>query len=237
MFSPLNDPQVEHWFQRLNGPLKRLPAEQRAELHAEVRQHLEALAKANEELGSTPEEAWEHALTQFGDPGKFGKKMAQEWQQGKTGFRADLAAILSVIGGQTLLGLVGYIPLWVWLHSHATLAGFPTAIATALSYVESLCLYTAVGRKYPFQALKAVFYERVFSSLSGWILIASIVFTEPKHYHIQWELWLHTMLTAPLYLAADMTISYLASVTKRGWYRPTWADFKLTWPKRRQISR
>ena len=57
MFSPLNDPQVEHWFQRLNAPLKRLPAEERTQIHQEVRQHLEALAAANEELGSSPEEA------------------------------------------------------------------------------------------------------------------------------------------------------------------------------------
>lgn len=78
MFNPLENEAAEAWFKRLNAPLKRLPAEERAELHQEVRQHLESLAKANEELGSSPEEAWEHALTQFGDPGKFGRQMQRE---------------------------------------------------------------------------------------------------------------------------------------------------------------
>ena len=52
MFSPLNDPQVEEWFQRLNAPLQRLPLAERVELHTEVRQHLDALVAANKELGS-----------------------------------------------------------------------------------------------------------------------------------------------------------------------------------------
>ena len=94
MFSPLENESSEQWFQRLNAPLKRLPAEQRAELHAEVRQHLEALAAANEELGSTPEEAWEHALAQFGDPGNFGKRMAQEWHLGQNRLPCRLGCYL-----------------------------------------------------------------------------------------------------------------------------------------------
>ncbi len=78
MFNPLENEASEAWFQRLNAPLKRLPAEERAALHVEVRQHLEALAAANEELGSSLEEAWDLARTQFGDPGKFGRKMRRE---------------------------------------------------------------------------------------------------------------------------------------------------------------
>lgn len=62
MLSSLNDPSLDQWFQQFNAPLKRLPVEERAQLHTEVRQHLEALVAANEELGSTPEEAWAHAL-------------------------------------------------------------------------------------------------------------------------------------------------------------------------------
>ena len=81
MFSPLENEDLDNWFQGLNRPLKRLPADERRELHAEVRQHLEALAAANEELGSTPEEAWQFARDQFGDPGKFGRRMAWEWRR------------------------------------------------------------------------------------------------------------------------------------------------------------
>ena len=111
MFSPLNDPQVEQWFQRLNAPLKRLPAEERTQIHQEVRQHLEALAAANKELGSSPEEAWEHALKQFGDPGKFGKRMAREWKLGKTGCRVEIVAIGFGFGLQVLSWLI-YQPLF-----------------------------------------------------------------------------------------------------------------------------
>lgn len=78
MFSPLENEELDHWFQRLNAPLKHLPAQERVQLHAEVRQHLEALVAANEELGSTPEEAWQFALTQFGDPTRIGRRLGRE---------------------------------------------------------------------------------------------------------------------------------------------------------------
>ncbi len=78
MFYLQDNESLDKWFQRLNAPLKRLPTDERIKLHQEVRQHLEALAAANEELGSSPEEAWEHALVQFGDPSRFGRQMRRE---------------------------------------------------------------------------------------------------------------------------------------------------------------
>lgn len=78
MFSPHKQTETEDWFQRLNAPLKRLPAQERAELHTEVRQHLDALAAAHEELGSPPDEAWRLALAQFGDPTRIGRRLRRE---------------------------------------------------------------------------------------------------------------------------------------------------------------
>ena len=78
MFSPLSDPHVDEWFQRFSGALKRLPAAERADLHQEVRQHLESLVAANEELGSSPQEAWQLAMAQFGDPAKIGWRLRRE---------------------------------------------------------------------------------------------------------------------------------------------------------------
>ena len=135
MFSPLNDPQVEQWFQRLNAPLKRLPAEERTQLHHEVRQHLEALAAANEELGSSPSEALELALQQFGDPSKFGKKMAQEWHQGKIGFRADAAAVMFGVGCQMTIMIAWMVLINVWQSGHHNhpLSGVPSLFGGFLS--------------------------------------------------------------------------------------------------------
>lgn len=73
-----NNEELDHWFQRLNAPLKHLPAQERVEIHAEVRQHLEALAAANEELGSPPEEAWQFAMAQFGNPTQIGRRLRRE---------------------------------------------------------------------------------------------------------------------------------------------------------------
>ena len=48
----------------------------------------------------------------------------------------------------------------------------------------------------------------------------------------------HLFLLMPVWLLAQTVIAYLASVTRRGWYTPSLADFKLTLPRRRpQISR
>ena len=80
MFSQFDDEDVAIYFERLNAPLKKVPPEARAEMHQELRQHLDALAAAHEELGATPEEAKAAALRQFGDPAKIGRRLFQEWE-------------------------------------------------------------------------------------------------------------------------------------------------------------
>ncbi len=209
MFSPLENEELDRWFQRLNAPLKRLPADERAEVHQEVRQHLEALAAANEELGSTPEEAWELAQIQFGDPGKFGRRMAREWHQSRTGFRAEMSAILFGLEIQTLMWFVA-----VGLPS----IGIPMlAVILLWLSVTEILLYIIMGRRYPLQAIKSALYLDI---LRGIYLIGMF----------------HPSLTSLIGLlgfGVHVGLAYLASVTKRGWYKPTWADFKLTLPKRR----
>ena len=244
MFSPLSDPQVEQWFQRLNGPLKRLPAEERAELHQEVRQHLESLAAANEELGSSPEEAAEFALKQFGDPGKFGKRMAQEWHQGKTGFRADLVAVLLGCGLQVvgLYSMITLCCLWegvfynpgdkVYHHGQATLAAV-MVVSNALLYGGAAGMSVLVGRKHPYQALKSGFYAMVpYVAIASWVLWNAII-TPPNEDNNLVRLITNVSCSLGFMAVALIPTAYLASVTKRGWYKPSWEDFKLTWPKRR----
>jgi uncharacterized membrane protein len=78
MFSPRKQTETEDWFQRLNAPLNGLPAAERAEMRTEIRQHLDALTAAHEELGSPPDEAWRLALAQFGDPTRIGRRLRRE---------------------------------------------------------------------------------------------------------------------------------------------------------------
>ena len=234
MFSPLENEESDRWFQRLNKPLKRLPAEERAELHAEVRQHLEALAAANEELGSTPEEAWQLALTQFGDPGKFGKKMAQEWAQGKTGFRADMAAIFACFG----LGASSYAMSWLigsltlfWANHYGHMLTLMTITNDISLYVLPFAVSVLMGRLFPFRALKGMFYVRVFFLSCWWLFLGVHALLQPIATHPPLlAMVAHGLLWTPV----SLIIPYLASVTKRGWYRPALSDFKIALPKRRR---
>ena len=231
MFSPLENEELDRWFQRLDAPLKRLPANERAEVHQEVRQHLEALAAANEELGSTPEEAWQLALTLFGEPGSFGKKMVQEWQQGKPDFRADMAAILTVFG----LDVLGFVGSWLtsslagsWVNHH----GHPVVLAITNDvsiYVVPIAIAVLMGRLFPFQALKGVFYVRNSFLLCWWLFLGVHACFHPSVSH---PTLLAMAAYGLLWTPVSLIIPYLASVTKRGWYKPRLNDFKLTLPKR-----
>ena len=89
MFSQFDNEEVEAYFNRLNAQMKKMPTEDRAEMHQEVRQHLEALAAAHEELGATPREAAEAALRQFGEPRYIGKRMFVEWRHSSRGKGRD----------------------------------------------------------------------------------------------------------------------------------------------------
>ena len=237
MFSPLENAELDNWFQRLNAPLKRLPADERTEIHQEVRQHLEALAKANEELGSSTEEAWLLALTQFGDPGKFSKKMAQEWQQAKTGFRADMTAILVYLGLEAFTASVSWPVSWLtsfWASHYAHPLSLTTITNDICLYGLSTAALILVGRMFPFRALKGVFYVRVFSLLCLCLIIGVHTFLQPNALHPTLPILAHFLLLAPAGLLEALGVAYFASVTKRGWYRPSWADFKITLPQRRR---
>ncbi len=97
MFSQFDNEEVDAYFHRLNAQLKKMPSEDRAEMHQELRQHLDALTAAHEELGATSQEAAEAALRQFGDPVKIGKRMVREWRETHYGGvkRTVLAALFA----------------------------------------------------------------------------------------------------------------------------------------------
>ncbi len=235
MFSPFETLEVQEWFRRFETALRRLPMDERLRQREEVQQHLEGLAAAQEALGQTPEAAWKMALVQFGDPTQIGRKLCQEWQQGRTGFRADIRAIGFSLGLLLLVdGLLTMLPLnllWSDLHFSNTSVGF---IARWMGSSTVVCF--CIGRKYPYRAIKTSFY-----SLSFCMMIQSLL-----HMHMLLIIIpkLPTMIIVqffalmPVRVLVYTAVAYLVSVTKRGWYRPSLADFKLTPPRTRlKISR
>lgn len=242
MFSPLDTPEAQEWFRRFDAALRRLPVEERTRQREEMQQHLEGLVTAHEALGQLHEAAWKAALTQFGDPAQIGRKIAQEWRQGRTGFRADMAAILFGIGLQVIRAIVVNLLFSLWfsrlynpgdtLYAHGKgMVNIWPVIQSILAIGGSIVIYAAIGRKYPSQAIKGAFYTDLLSNLWFWTQIA-IAASEWRNAFV------HSMLWLPFWIIGHITVSYLASVTKRGWYRPTLADFKLALPRlRRQTSR
>lgn len=94
MFNPYDNPVVSDWFRRFDAASRHLLAEERVSQREEIQQHLVGLVAANMALGQPNEEAWKAALKQFGDPTQIGRRIDQEWQQGRTGFRADVNALV-----------------------------------------------------------------------------------------------------------------------------------------------
>ena len=127
MFSQFDNEEMENYFNGLNAQLKRMPAADRAEAHQELRQHLDALIAAHEELGAIPQEATEAAIRQLGDPVKTGRKLFREWQLSRS--RGSHLPILEIICASGLLfalylGVLNLqaqsnIPIWVrglWIY-------------------------------------------------------------------------------------------------------------------------
>lgn len=72
---------MEDYLDHLLAPLVgKAPYDLRMQLRAELRDHLEALAEAREELGESREEAAAAALRQFGDPAKIAREWLDEWR-------------------------------------------------------------------------------------------------------------------------------------------------------------
>lgn len=243
MFSPHDSHPAKEWFRRFDAASRHLPAEERTSQRQEIKQHLEGLVAAKVAQGQSNGAAWESALKQFGDPTQIGRKMYREWQQGQTGFRADMKAILFGIGLQALRRFVVQLLFFFWfnsLYAHGKgLVGVSLVVQSTLAYGGSVFIYAAIGRKYPLQAIKGAFYTTVLWNLWAWILF--VIAASDRHNALVHPLpvWLiHSVLLIPLWVVIHVAIAYLASVTKRGWYRPSLADFKLTLPRRRpQLSR
>ena len=247
MSSPLNDPSVDQWFRRFDAAAKHLPSDDRAAQHEELRQHLDALAAANVASGQSPELAQQNALTRLGDPSQIGRKLDREWQQSRTGFRADIRAIgFGVTLWAVCECLLNYL-VWPLVEKHPTLvdfrllaAGSSIRIVIDPSYWVVLAIGTAIGLKYPHQALKSALVWPFFWPLLSWGHIAwSILTSNSQHWtrlpdgdNLAFALFNMILFCMPQ-IIWSLIIAYLASVTRRGWYRPTLADFKVSLPQKK----
>ena len=227
---------LDNWFQQLNKPLRRLPVGERTEIHLEVRQHLEALAAANEELGSTPEGAWEHALDQFGDPGKFGRRMAWEWRRGQGWVSPDMAAVLYGIGVHAAAS-VGLVVLFCVVSlldyfSGVRILGMGAGWLMTAGYFIGVPAWTgfALGRKFPHRALTGAFYAALALPVLPLLTAAlASVLQSPAE--------MAASLAEAVGIGADLVLvtcgaAYVASArARREWYRPDPANFKLALPR------
>ncbi|MCW3054929.1 MAG: hypothetical protein JWN14_4099 [Chthonomonadales bacterium] len=74
--------QIEDYLDHLCTPLVSvMPYEQRQAIRQEVRSHLLVLAAGHEELGSSPAEAIQAAIQQFGDAKEIGRSLLSEYPQ------------------------------------------------------------------------------------------------------------------------------------------------------------
>lgn len=236
MFSPPNSPAVTDWFQRLEASWRRMPAEERTRQREEVQQHLEALAKANEELGSPPAEAWHSALTQFGNPSKFGRRMVWEWRRGQGWVSPDMAAVLYGVGVHAAAS-VGLVVLYCAVclldyFSGARVLGNGAGWLMTLGYFVGVPTLTGfvLGRKFPQRALTGAFYAALALPVLP-LLTASVA----SALQSPGETW--TNVVEAVGIGADLIsvtcgAAYLASArARREWYRPALANFKLALPR------
>jgi hypothetical protein len=248
MFSPLNDPQVDEWFRQFDAASRHLPAEERASQREEMQQHLEGLVAAKVAQGQPNGAAWEAALAQFGNPAQIGRKINREWQQSRTGFRADIKAIVFGMGLTWLQSFA--IPLWgaawlLWMHFHGTgsfnghAPQLPVLAYWIVDIGGTLLICAAIGRKYPLQAIKGAFYGYLLWILLFWAQVPVFLIYAHGHLYEPLPVMLgRAVLMMPLWMVGHVAVAYLASVTKRGWYRLSWSDFRLTPPRRRlRLSR
>lgn len=163
MLKPFDNTELDTFFKRLNAPLHRMPQQERTELHQEVRQHLDGLTAAYEELGLSPDEALESALRAFGDPCKIGRRMYWEWRRGQwRGLSGEMKAVLSMIGLYASSATILLTAL-VWSYAVPPLRGAMPESALLLTVLAGIPALAGgvLGRLFPKHAVVGAFYATV----------------------------------------------------------------------------
>jgi len=230
MFSQLNI-RVEEWFQQLEKAAQHLPGEEREKLHYELRQHLESLAAEKIGAGQSAEEAYILSLGQMGNPGQIGRKVYLVWKQAQGGFRAEMGAIFFVLCLYFALVTVRSFSFGLWTHTHGW-QSISETIYFVIYFGIAIVIGFVVGTLFPFQAQKASLYGTSLACVSPAIKLVSLIPYIPGGASVQTKVLIGSAIWTLTWIILAVITAYLASVTKRGWYKPTLADFKLTLPRR-----
>ena len=226
MPSPLNDPRSKEWFQR-NAPHARRGA---GRLHSEITQR--PAFRRKHRTWQLAQEAWLLALTQFGDPTKIGRRLLWEWRRSQYAVSPDMAAVLYGLAAHIVLTFLLLPATFLVM----TAMHFDTTMRTLVHWeywlVVPLLTGAMMGRRFPKQAVTAAFYITFTLPMLPMVLITALLMAQT----IPADLFA-AFLWPPAWLTLGCGAAYLASVTRRGWYRPSLADFKsLSLPRRRAVS-
>ncbi len=162
---PLTD-----FFERLNAPLQKMPVQDRAELHTEMRQHLDALVAAHLELGASPVEALDAAIKQFGSPRKTGKNLFREWQRTQGASRSFLRTLLVHAAG---------VISWLLVLEACAYGMFPTPEAWLL-VVPPITIGLIWGRIGPRQLRHSLFSANLIIFLSSLLFAIPFILFPPN---------------------------------------------------------
>lgn len=225
MLSPLNNSELDDYVQRLNAQLRKMSPQERAEVNQELRQHLEAQAKAHEELGATPAEAMQAALRSFGDPTKIGRQMYQEWRRASP---SDLSGVLRTMGW-LFLSVLCLMPVAALLH-----LVFPASPARALNAaLQCLALVgvplrvgALVGKRFGARAVPIALYGAATYTTLGMLVFACLAWAvgAPRLSEHGGQVMMHDAA----YVSLAGLSAYVTSARRRGgWYRLRLSDLKL----------
>jgi len=139
--------RLDAYVAQLDRHLARLPAWRREEELREIRQHLEALVMAYQELGSSEGEAVALALAQFGPPAQNARDLCRVWrrQQERVEVGPSVRRAFAWFGPLAVLSMAGTL-----LSDRSGPAGLAFLLA-AMAGVLSLFAGWRIGRDAPGQ--------------------------------------------------------------------------------------
>ena len=132
--------------------------------------------------------------------------------------------------------LVGKYPRLV--DFYLPIAGHSVRIVISPFFYFVIAISVLLGLKYPYQALKSALMWPLFWPVFSWGDLAWSILTSHGQARLSdgnnfaFVLFDMIMFFLPQ-IIWSLIIAYLASVTRRGWYRPSLADFKLSLPQKK----
>ena len=133
MDSSSEDPPIKTYLDQLCVWLALLPSQERVEVRAEVRQHIELIASGEGERGAAPADAVTLALDKMGDADAFGKRLLdarlkQAQRQMGVWMPPDLIARTRVLNTLGIAWSVVFLLPALWFAFHACRIPWPVAL-------------------------------------------------------------------------------------------------------------